>query len=121
MDFLESYKRLLATRYLGDIAAHFIEFGPWQNKTAGDLAYELSWHNAHAGEGAPEVTLPDLLNASHDQIAVMEKQEGVRPEVWQLNLHMQHLIEQAIAHEAAISSYYTLRNISRKMEGAYAR
>src|SRR5687768_15157584 len=38
------FRRALA--YLDAITAHFLEFGPLEEKTAFDVAYELSYHNA---------------------------------------------------------------------------
>jgi len=34
-----------ALNYLETMTAHFVEFGPWQEKTAWDIAYELIHHN----------------------------------------------------------------------------
>jgi hypothetical protein len=101
-----------AHAYLNQITAYFQEFGPLEEKTPYDVAYELSYHNAwdqyeveaerKAGEKQAEyreINLYQLRALSKRKLLAMAETERVD----EASTFVDQLIEQAIAEEEALN------------------
>lgn len=109
----------VAGRVLDAIMAHFIESGPWYEKTAYDVSYELYWHNAHAQmehPSAQEVTLSALYAASDRKLRAIAQTCGRDNETYRIASYLQNLIEQAVANEAALAAFDHLQHIACGLE-----
>lgn len=101
-----------ALNYLEIITAHLLEFGPLEAKTAWDVAYELSYHNAwHQSEIEEErkareqqaeyraINLHQLRALSKRRVLALEEAGWALTPVYQVVHHMDTLIEQAICEQ----------------------
>jgi hypothetical protein len=104
----EDFTRALI--YLEHITTHFLEFGPIEEKTPFDVAYELSYHNAwhqweveqerKAGEKSAEYREINLkqLRALSKRRLLAKAEIGHEDET---SIFVDQLIEQAVAEEEA--------------------
>lgn len=97
-----------ALAFLEAITDHFMEFGPWQEKTPGDLVEELSHHNRWAqAEGTlaegEEITLTQLQVLSRRRLQALEESGWDPARQEPLIRFMDQLIDQAVSAEAELA------------------
>ena len=107
-----------AFSYLETITAHWLEFGPLEEKTAWDVAYELSYHNAwhqyeveqerKAGEQQAEyraINLNQLQVLSKRRLLAFEETGWAVTPVYQVVQHVDALIEQAVLAQEQLEQF----------------
>jgi hypothetical protein len=117
-DTVEDFLR--AHQYLETITAHFLEFGPLEEKTPFDVAYELSYHNAwhqfevegerKGGKMAAEyreISLTQLQALSKRRLLALAEAGSEEDASLAVAQQLDQLIEQAVAEEEALNRLTT--------------
>jgi len=94
---------------LETITSHFMEFGPWQEKTTVDLSEDLSYHNAwgrhEAGASYRETTLDQLQAISLRRIRAMEETGWQFTPSYIVASTLDRLIEQALTADEVLNRF----------------
>jgi hypothetical protein len=118
-DSAEDFTR--AHQYLETITAHFLEFGPLEEKTPADVAYELDYHNRWHQYEVEEDQKAGLLKAIYREISLAHLRALSKRRLLALvearkeddasfsaAQYLDQLIEQALAEEEALNQLTTL-------------
>jgi hypothetical protein len=105
-----------AFSYLETITAHFLEFGPLEEKTSMDVEHELSYHNSwheyeveqeqkHGNSRAEyrEISLAHLRALSRRKLRALAEAGPSAVESLPVAQQMDQLIEQALTEEEALN------------------